>query len=94
MRTMRLKWSDLARSQFVDQFRFIAERNPAAAEKIRDKLRDAADRMRMHPQIGKTGRCAGTRELLAAGTPLVIVYVLAQEEIRIVAVLHTAQDYP
>ena len=91
---MRLKWSDLARLQYVEQIDFIGERNLSAALKIKDKVKAATDRLIIHPEIGKKGRCEGTRELFVSGTPIIIVYTVGRQEILIAAILHSAQDYP
>jgi plasmid stabilization system protein ParE len=37
---------------------------------------------------------AGTRELVIAGTPLVVAYSIEKSEVRIVAVLHAAREWP
>lgn len=91
---MRLKWSSLARLQYVEQINYIGDRNLTAALKIADRIKIATDKLLIHPEIGKHGRCEGTRELVVSGTPVIIIYKIDQQEIFIASVLHTAQDYP
>jgi toxin ParE1/3/4 len=91
---MRLKWSNLARLQYVEQIGYIGDRNLTAALKIKEKVKTATDKLLIHPEIGRKGRCEGTRELVVAGTPIIIVYTIVQHEIFIVNILHAAQDYP
>ena len=91
---MRLKWSSLARLQYMEQINYIGDRNLSAALKITEKLRTATDKLLIHPEIGKKGRCEGTRELVVSGTPIIIVYTIIRQEILIAGILHTAQDYP
>ena len=91
---MRLKWSSLARLQYMEQISYIADRNLPAALKIKEKIRTATDKLLIHPEIGKEGRCEGTRELMVSGTPVIVVYKIARQGIFIVGILHTVQDYP
>ena len=91
---MRLKWSSLARLQYIEQIDYIGDRNLPAALKIKEKLKTATDNLLIYPEIGKKGRCEGTRELVVSGTPVIIVYTITQQEIFIVSILHNAQDYP
>ena len=90
---MRIKWSNFARLQYIEQISYISERNLSAAIKIKDKIRTATDKLLIHPEIGRKGRCEGTRELVVFGTPVIIVYTIVKQVIYIVSVLHSAQDY-
>ena len=49
-----------------------------------------------HPKAGRVGRRRGTRELVIAGTPVVIVYRLREKPLRveILRVLHGKQQWP
>ena len=91
---MRLKWSNRARLQYIEQISYIGDRNLSAALKIKEKIKTATDKLLIHPEIGKKGRCEETRELVASGTPVIIVYTIVRQEIFIVSILHTTQDYP
>jgi len=91
---MRLKWSSFARWQYMEQISYIGDRNLSAALKIKDKIKTATDKLLIHPEIGKKGRCEGTRELVVSGTPIIIVYTIIGRKILIAGILHTAQDYP
>ena len=91
---MRLKWSSLARLHYIEQISYIGDRNLSAALKIKEKIKTATDKLLIHPEIGKKGRCEGTRELVVVGTPVIIVYTIGHQEILIANILHTAQDYP
>ena len=91
---MRIKWSNLTRLQYIEQISFIADRNLSVAWKIKEKIKTATDKLIIHLEIGKKGRCEGTRELIVSGTPVIIVYTIDQQETFIASILHSAQDYP
>ena len=91
---MRLRWSSLARLRYIEQINYIGDRNLPAALKIKEKIKIATDKLLIHPEIGRKGRCEGTRELVVSGTPLIIVYTIVREDIFIANILHTARDYP
>ena len=63
----------------------------AAAEAV-EKVLAAIDGLRRHPELGRKGRIAGTRELIIA--PLVIVYRPKESTIEILAVFHGSRRWP
>jgi addiction module RelE/StbE family toxin len=67
--------------------------NPKAAAKLDARLVHAASRLVDHPAMGRPGRVAGTRELVAH-RHYVLVYKVAEEAVSIVAVLHTSRRWP
>jgi addiction module RelE/StbE family toxin len=54
----------------------------------------AARRLRDFPESGRPGRVAGTRELVVTGTPYVAAYQVTDTAVRILRVLHGAQQWP
>jgi plasmid stabilization system protein ParE len=58
------------------------------------RIQDATDRLKNHPQMRRPGRVQGTRELVIAGSPYSVVYILGDSEIQIVAVIHSAMRWP
>jgi plasmid stabilization system protein ParE len=45
-----------------------------------------------HPEMGRKGRVAGTRELIVA--PCIVVYRITRGAIEIVAIIHAARRWP
>jgi plasmid stabilization system protein ParE len=91
---MRVEWTDGARLDFLEAIRFIAEDNPPAAQRIRDRIVEALERLTVFPRAGRPGRVVGTRELPIVGTPFIAVYAVEADMVRILLLLHGARRYP
>jgi plasmid stabilization system protein ParE len=51
-------------------------------------------RRRATPKLGKPGRGAGTRELVIAGAPFLLIYALGDNRLEILHVKHERQQWP
>ncbi len=91
---MRVRWATPAREQFVSAFEFIAEENRRAAARTADQIWESTQMLARHPMAGREGRVAGTRELVISGTPFLVAYRIEKKEVRILAVLHAAPEWP
>ena len=58
------------------------------------KLYDAARSLKQMPHRGRIGLKAGTRELVLAPLPYIIVYGVEPDMVHIFRVLHAAEDWP
>ena len=70
---------------------YIAERNPAVALVAASAIRSAIDQLSDYPRMGRAGRVGGTRELVVARTPFIVIHVVQADTVQIVRVLHAAQ---
>lgn len=91
---MRLVWSALAIADRDVIFTHIEGDNPAAAISIDQRISTAARRLLIFPESGRPGRIAGTRELIIISTPYVAAYVVTEATVRILRILHGAQQWP
>jgi addiction module RelE/StbE family toxin len=91
---MTLTWTRTALGDLKHLHDDIADDNPDAARKMVSRIREATSRLRRNPYIGRAGRVSGTRELVIAGTPYIVVYCIEGQQVQIVAVLHGAQRWP
>jgi addiction module RelE/StbE family toxin len=91
---MKLKWTRLALQDLRHLHEYIAEDNPSAANRMVTRIQDSTQRLKKHPHMGRPGRVQGTRELVIAGSPYIVVYILGDSEIHIVAVIHSAMPWP
>ena len=89
---LALIWRPEARQDLTQIIAYIAERNPAAADRPGMAIRHAADRRPDHPFIHRPGRVAGTREAIVH--PNYIVVYRVAETIDVLAVIHARQRYP
>ena len=91
---MKLVWSPLSRTQLLEAFAYIAERNHDAALKVYERILERAESLMMLPELGSPGREPGTRELVVSGTryKFIMVYRVANDTIQIAAVWHGRQS--
>ena len=55
----------------------------------------AVSALKRYPELGRSGRVAGTRELLVAGLPYLVVYRISpSHNIEILAVRHATRRWP
>jgi toxin ParE1/3/4 len=92
---VRLVWSARADRDFSSIVDYIAQDNAFAAIEQGDNIQDAIEHLKQHPKMGRIGRVKGTRELIVAPTPYIVIYREHQvDTIEIVRVLHGAQQWP
>ncbi|MBL8548663.1 MAG: type II toxin-antitoxin system RelE/ParE family toxin [Hyphomonadaceae bacterium] len=72
---------------------FIAAQvSPRSAERVVTYIRNAALALETLPEMGVALPEHGIREFILTRYPYVLVYELADDEVRILAVFHQAQD--
>lgn len=91
---MRLEWARLAQADRDAIFDYIEADNPRAAIRVDDLIRVQARPLAEFPESGRPGRVEGTRQLVIPGTPYVAAYLIAADAVRILRVLHGAQQWP
>ena len=91
---MRVLWTPAAADDLEHIADYLLEHNPAIATEIVRRIYTAANRLRKFPNIGRTGRKAGTRELVLTSLPYIVIYELVEDAVRITRILHGAQRWP
>lgn len=71
----------------------IAKDNPPAALRMWDEIENQVERLRDFPRSGRAGRMPETRELVVAGTPFIVIYMVG-DDVDLIRVLHGAQKWP
>jgi plasmid stabilization system protein ParE len=92
--TLPIIWTAPARAQIAELYDYIAESSLSAADHQVATIADSANRLAIFSEIGRPGRRSGTRELVIAGTPYIVVYRIRESTVRILAVMHGAQRWP
>ena len=91
---MRVRWlrSGLRSIEIAEAY--IAADNPQAATRLVDTVRSRAELLADNPKLGRVGRIPGTREMILGGMSFLIVYRLTSDEVQILRLLHTSQEFP
>ena len=90
---MRLVWTRLANADRQKIREYIAQDNPAAALALDELFAEKTKRLVDHPNLGRPGRVAGTRELVAHQN-YILVYDIVGDQVRLLRVLHASRQYP
>lgn len=91
---MKLSWLPNAIVNRDAQIAYIAQDNPLAAITQGDRIAEQVNMLLQHPEMGRPGRKKGTRELVISRTPFVVVYRVKGDQIQIIRLLHSSQQYP
>lgn len=90
---MRLEWTAGAKQDRKDIIAYIWMDNPEAAQRMNDKFRTAAKLLVRSPYAGKPGALPGTRELIVHPNCR-LVYRIRGETVSVMALVHTARQWP
>lgn len=91
---MKLRWTDGAVEDLQSAHEYLEAENPQAAIDTVDRIVSAIEQLEQFPQMGRSGRVEGTRELVVTGTPFIVAYRLKRDSVQILAVLHGARKWP
>lgn len=91
---MKVRWTRRAYRQLEETLTFIADENPVAAGQIAQRIYVAERLLSDNPAIGRPGRVPGTREWAVRGSPYLVGYSLNNNELIILALLHSKQQWP
>ena len=91
---MKLHWLAAALADLREIKAYIAEKNPAAAQRVIENIRIETSVLLSQPNIGRAGRITETRELVINQYPYIVAYREHGDEIHILAVVHTSRLWP
>lgn len=75
-------------------FDYIEADSPRAAAVVDDRIEAQIEGLLRTPEMGRTGRIGGTRELVVSRTSYTAAYRIESDIVRILRVLHGAQQWP
>jgi toxin ParE1/3/4 len=90
---MRLSWASEAIHDRGAIYDYIEADNPTAALALDNLFAEATMRLLSHPDLGRSGRVTGTRELVVHPN-YIVIYDVVENEIRVLRVLHAAMQWP
>jgi toxin ParE1/3/4 len=90
---LKLRWTRPALADLVEAQNFIARDNPSAAENMAQRIWETAKMLCDHPEIGRRGQLAGTREWIVSHTPYLIVYRVKDDAVQILRVWHGRRNW-
>ena len=88
-----LEWRQAARDDLLAIVDYISDDNPTAAQALKDEIEAKVSRLPDHPRLYRSGRVAGTREMVVHRSYLVID-AEDKDGISILRILHGAQQWP
>jgi addiction module RelE/StbE family toxin len=90
----RLRWSRAAADDLEGIANYLWLHYPSFANYTIQRLYDATKSLRSFPYAGRAGSKSGTRELVLAPLPYLMIYAVDDHSIHVLRILHFAQDRP
>ena len=91
---MKTEFTRRARADLLSIKSFLSERDPAAGVQVLRRLRAAIERLETFPELGAPWRDGPTRALVVAGVPYRIHYLVRDDAIIVLTVMHTRRLPP
>ena len=91
---MDIIWSRRAIRAVENIADYIAQDDPQAAYNVTEAIRRSVLSLADFPQMGRTGRITGTREIVVTGLPYFIPYRIRGNRVEILDVIHTSRRFP
>jgi plasmid stabilization system protein ParE len=90
---MNLVWGAQALDDLDQIIAYIAERHGPAAERLHAAIEACAEGLCERPFLYPPGRVPGTREALVHPN-YILIYEVGAEAVKVLAVVHSRQQYP
>jgi toxin ParE1/3/4 len=88
-------WSPEAMEDLAALRAYIEKNDPAAARRVALHIVESIETLLCdHPELGRSGRVPGTRELVIPRTPFIVPYRVVGNTIQILRVFHGARRWP
>lgn len=90
---MAIEWRPLASDDLLAIVEYIAQDNPTAAYEVGAEIHRQVEMLNTQPDIGRSSRVRGFKELVFVGLPYVAPYRIKGKDVEIMRVFHTAQNW-
>ena len=94
MAEAKIVWTKLALSDLDQAYEYISAESPGAAKRVIESIEASVATLSHHPEIGRPGRIATTRELYVLGTPFLLVDRNPKNRVGILALIHGSRRRP
>jgi addiction module RelE/StbE family toxin len=91
---MQLRWTEEAANDLERIADYLLINAPDRAPELVRHLYDAPTTLLTFPNRGRPGKREGTRELVLAPLPYIVVYTVRGNLVFVVRILHGAQQWP
>lgn len=88
---MRVRFSSRARDELDAIYSYIAEHNPTAAQRVKTRIRAAAEQLGDFPYMARKTDRANVRVRIVNPFPYLIFYTIRNEEVMILHIRHGAR---
>jgi toxin ParE1/3/4 len=90
-----IEWTEQAIRQLDYARDYIALSNSEdIADRIAMQIVKSVQQLAAFPMSGRSGRVAGTRELVVSNTSSIVAYAIERERVVVLAIYHGAQQWP
>jgi toxin ParE1/3/4 len=89
---MRLRWTPAAADDLQAIADYLDQHFPSFRQSTMREIYETIATLRTLPQRGRIGREEGTRELVIARLPYIVVYRIKGDAMEILRIYHGAQD--
>lgn len=91
---MRVRFDPEALRHLDNIFGYVAKRDASAARRLSERILRVISRLEHYPFLARGRRSDDCRILVIPGTPYVAIYRVKKDEVQILQILHTAQNFP
>jgi toxin ParE1/3/4 len=91
---MDLRWTEAAAADLERIAEYLFAHAPDRAPRLVRAVYEAPETLLTFPLRGRPGKKQGTRELVIARLPWIVVYTVRNDVIHVVRILHGAQRWP
>ena len=91
---MELRWTEKAAEDLEHITDYLFENAPGRAAEVVRQIYDVPSALLRFPFRGRPGRVEGTRELVLASLPYILVYQITGDVIHVARILHGSRRWP
>ena len=88
---MRVRFSARARAEIDSIYSYITEHNPTAAQRVKARIREVAERLGDFPHMGRRTDRADVRVRTVSPFPYLIFYAIRDSDVLILHIRHGAR---